>query len=165
MMNRPVDAVIVSATLKRVALGERVYNDVVLRRRDGCEQRLGQVTAADRLGDVLVAGREGCFHFHDLLEAQGLHAYRPLGGDEQVAFPMLVERVFGLLALLNLSLVAGWLAAEAGLQLMPLMVGVLATMAWATCRGIREAVLHDLRFERRVAAARSHREAVFRSHA
>jgi|GEM_PF-4504198 len=165
MMNRPIDAVVISATLKRAGLGERVYRDVVLRRRDGVEQQLGQVTVAERLGDVLVPGREGCFSFHDVMGAQGLHAYRPAGGSERVAFPMLVERIFGLLALLNLALVSASLSAEAGLQLVPLMLGVLATAAWATCRGSREAVLHDMRFENRVSAARSHRQAVLRSHA
>ena len=165
MMNRPIDAVVVSATLKSARLGERVYRDVALHRRDGSEQRLGQVTVADRLGEVLVPGREGRFSFHDMMGAQGLHAYRPLGGEEKVAFPMLIERVFGALAILNLVLVSAWLAAEAGLQLVPLMLGVLATTAWATCRGCREAVLHDLKYESRVAAARSHRQAVLRSHA
>jgi hypothetical protein len=165
MMNRPIEAVVVSATLKRAGFGERVYRDVVLRRRDGFEQPLGQVTVAERLGDVLTPGREGCFYFHDVMGAQGLHAYRPVGGTERIAFPMLVERIFALLALLNLTLVSAWLAAEAGLQLVPLMLGVLATTAWATCRGCREAVLHDLRYESRVAAARNHRQAVLRRHA
>jgi hypothetical protein len=165
MMNRPIDAVVVSARLKRAALGERVYTDVTLRRRDGSEQQLGRVTAAEGLGDVLTPGREGCFYFHDMIGAQGLHAYRPAGGTERVAFPMLVERLFGLLAILNLALVSAFLAAEAGLPLVPLMLGVLATTAWATCRGCREAVLHDLRFESRVAASRNYRQAVMRSHA
>ena len=165
MMNRPINAVVVSATLSRVRLGERVYRDVILRRRDGSEQRLGQVIVADRLGEVLVPGREGCFSFHDVMGAQGLHAYQPVGGTAKVAFPMLFERAFGALALLNLMLVSAWLAAEAGLQLVPLMLGVLATAAWATCRGCREAVLHDLKYESRVAAVRNHRQAVLRSHA
>ncbi len=160
MMNRPIDAVVVSATLKRAALGERVYRDVTLRRRDGSEQPLGQVTVAEKLGDVLTPGREGRFYFHDVMGAQGLHAYAPVGGSEQIAFPLLIERIFGGLALLNLLIVSGWLAAEAGLQLVPLMLGVLATTAWATTRGCREAVLHDLRYESRVAASRSHRRAV-----
>ena len=165
MMNRPINAVVVSARLKRATYGERVYSDVTLRRRDGSEQKLGQVTAAGALGDVLTPGREGCFYFHDMMGAQGLHAYRPLGGAERVAFPMLVERVFALLAILNLAMVSAFLAAEAGLPLVPLMLGVLATTAWATCRGCREAVMHDFRFESRMAASRSHRQAVMRSHA
>lgn len=165
MMNRPINAVVVNATLKSARLGERVYGDVTLRRRDGSEQRLGRVTVANRLGEVLVPGREGCFYFHDVMGAQGLHAYRALGGTEKIAFPMLIERVFGLLAILNLAMVSAWLAAEAGLQLVPLMLGVLATTAWAASRGCREAVLHDLKFESRVAAARNHRQAVLRSHA
>ena len=165
MMNRPINAVVVTARLKRAALGERVYSDVTLRRRDGSEQQLGRVTAPESLGDVLTPGREGCFYFHDMMGAQGLHGYRPVGGAERVAFPMLVERIFALLAILNLALVSAFLAAEAGLPLVPLMLGVLATTAWATCRGCREAVLHDLRFESRVAASRNHRQAVMRSHA
>jgi hypothetical protein len=165
MMNRPIDAVVVTARLKRAALGERVYTDVTLRRRDGVEQQLGRVTVPAALADVLTPGRQGCFYFHDLLGAQGLHAYRPVGGTERTAFPMLVERVFGLLAFLNLALVSAFLAAEAGLPLVPLMLGVLATTVWATCRGSREAVLHDLKFERRLAASRNHRQAVMRSHA
>lgn len=160
MINRPINAVVVTARLKRAALGQRVYRDVTLRRRDGSEQQVGTVTVAETLGDVLTPGREGCFYFHDMMGAQGLHGYRPVGAAERVAFPMLVERIFGLLAILNLVLVSAFLAAEAGLPLVPLMLGVLATTAWATCRGCREAVLHDLRFERRVAAARSHRQAV-----
>jgi hypothetical protein len=164
MMNRPINAVVVTARLKRAALGERVYADVTLRRRDGSEQQLGRVTAPEALGDVLTPGREGCFYFHDMMGAQGLHAYRPVGGTERVAFPMLVERLFALLAMLNLALVSAFLAAEAGLPLVPLMLGVLATTAWATCRGCREAVLHDLKFESRVAASRNHRQAVMRSH-
>ena len=165
MMNRPIDAVVVTARLKRSALGERVYTDVTLRRRDGSEQQLGRVTAPASLSDVLTPGREGCFYFHHMLGAQGLHAYRPAGGAEQTAFPMLVERVFGLLALLNLAVVSAFLSVEAGLPLVPLMLGMLATTAWATCRGSREAVLHDLRYESRLAAARNHRQAVMRSHA
>lgn len=165
MMNRPIEAVIVAATLKRAALGERVYTAVTLRRRDGSEQDLGRVTVAERLGDVLIPGREGCFYFHDMMGTQGLHAFRPVGGTEQVAFPQLVERIFALLAFLNLALVSSWLAADAGLQLVPLMLGVIATTAWATCRSCREAVLHDLRFEGQVAAASNHRQAVLRSHA
>ncbi len=164
MMNRPIDAVVVSANLKRSALGERVYSEVVLRRRDGSELRLGQVTVSNDLGDVLVPGREGCFSFHDMLGSTGLHAYRPVGGAERVAFPMLVERLFGALAIVNLMLVSAWLASQAGLQVVPLMVGVLATMAWATTRALREAVLHDFKYESQV-AARSHRQAVLRGHA
>lgn len=164
MMNRPINAVVVTARLKRAGFGERVYREVTLRRRDGVEQRLGQVTAPEALGDVLTPGREGCFHFHDMMGAQGLHAYRPVGGCERIAFPMTVERIFGILAVLNLALVSAFLAAEAGLPLVPLMLGVLATTAWATCRGCREAVLHDLKFESRVAGSRNHRQAVMRSH-
>jgi hypothetical protein len=165
MMNRPIHAIVVSARLKRAAFGERVYADVTLRRRDGSEQQLGQVTSPEALGDVLTPGHEGCFYLHDMMGAQGLHGFRPVGGAETVAFPMLVERAFALLAILNLAMVSAFLAAEAGLPLVPLMLGVLATTAWATCRGCREAVLHDFRFESRLAASRSHREAVMRSHA
>jgi len=164
MMNRPIEGVVVSATLKRAALGERVYRDVTLRGRDGSELQLGLVSVAEPLGEVLVPGREGRFSFHDMIGAQGLHGYRPTGGAERIAFPMLLERVFALLAAINLMLVSAWLAAEAGLQLVPLIVGVLATMAWASCRGIREAVLHDCKHESRVASARSHRQAVLHSH-
>jgi len=165
MMNRPIDAVVVSANLKRSGLGERVYCDVVLRRRDGSELRLCQVTVSNKLGDVLVPGREGCFSFHDMLGSTGLHAYRPVGGPERVAFPMLVERLFAALAVINLLMVSVWLASQAGLQVVPLMVGVLATMAWATARALREAVLHDFKYESRTAAVRSHRQAVLRGHA
>lgn len=165
MMNRPIDALVVSAALKRSAFGERVYRDVVLRRRDGAEIRMGQVSVSNQLGEVLVPGREGCFSFHDLLGATGLHAYRPVGGQERVAFPMLIERLFAWLAIANLMLVTAWLASQAGFQLVPLTVGVLATMAWATCRALREAVMHDFKYESQAACTRSHRQAVLRSHA
>lgn len=165
MMNRPIDGVVITANPKRAALGERVHGDVTVRRRDGSEQHLGKVAVAGRLGDVLSPGREGRFYFHDVMGAQGMHAFRPVGGSESVAFPMLVERMFALLALLNLGLVSGWLAGEWGLPLVPLMLGILATVAWATIRGCREAVLLDLRYESRIAASRSHRAAVMRSHA
>lgn len=165
MMNRPIEAVVVSAALQRSFLGHRVYRNVVLRRRDGSELRLGRVGAASELGEVLVPGREGCFSFHDMLGATGLHAYRPVGGPERTAFPMLVERLFAALAIINLMLVSAWLASQAGLQIVPLTVGVLATMAWATSRALREAVLHDFRYESGVAATRTHRQAVLRGHA
>lgn len=165
MMNRPIDAVVVSATLKRAGLGERVYRDVTLRRHDGTGLRLGQVTVAERLGDVLIPGREGRFFLHDVMGAQGLHGFAPVNGSTRVAFPMLVERLFGLLALLNLGVVSVWLAADAGLLIVPLFIGILATTGWATSRGIREALLHDLRYENRVGAARNHRSAIMRGHA
>lgn len=160
MMNRPIEAVVIRATLKRSALGERVYDDVVLRRRDGSELRLGRVTAARRLGDVLAPGREGRFDFHDVMGTQGLHAFAPIGGVTTIAFPLLVERIFALLAIVNIVIVSAWLADDGLLALVPLMLGIAATAAWATWRGCREAVLHDLKYESRVAAIRSHRQAV-----
>ena len=165
MMNRPIDATLVSATLKRCALGERLYGDVTLRRRDGTEQRIGRVTVASRLGDVLTPGQAGRFFFHDVMGAQGLHAFAPVNGPTRIFFPMLVERTFALLALLNLCLVSGWLAYNGVLQILPLTLTVVATAAWAACRGCREAVLHDTRYEGRVAAASTHREAVLRKYA
>jgi hypothetical protein len=160
MMNRSIEGVVIAATLKGSAFGQRVYQDVTLRRRDGIEQKLGGVMVAERLGDALAPGREGRFYFHDIMGSQGMHAYQPVGGPLSVAFPKLVERAFAILALLNLALVGGWIAAQGGLQLVPLMLGVLGTTAWATCRGCREAVLHDLKYESRVAASRNHRQAV-----
>jgi hypothetical protein len=165
MMNRPIEGMVIAATLKGSAFGQSVYQDVTLRRRDGSEQPLGGVMVAARLADALRPGREGRFYFHDILGSQGLHAFQPLGGAATIAFPQLVERAFALLAVLNLALVGAWIAAEGGLQLVPLMLGVLGTTAWATCRGCREAVLHDLQYESRVAATRSHRQAVLRGHA
>lgn len=164
MMNRPIDGVVIAATLKGRAFGQRAYHDVTLRRRDGQEQRIGGIMVAERLGDVLIPGREGRFFFHDVMGSQGLHAYQPIGGEVRLAFPMLVERAFALLALLNLALVAAYISMDGALQIVPLMVGVLGTTAWATCRGCREAVLHDLKYESRVAASRSYREAVLRGH-
>lgn len=165
MMNRPIEGMVIAATLKGSAFGQRIYHGVTLRRRDGVEQQLGGVMVAARLGDALTPGREGRFYFHDIMGSQGLHAYQPAGAAAAVAFPRLVERLFALLAVLNLGLVGGWIAAEGGLQLVPLTLGVLGTMAWATFRGCREAILHDFKHESRVAASRSHRHAVLRGHA
>ncbi|HEY0115034.1 MAG TPA: hypothetical protein VGB54_04875 [Allosphingosinicella sp.] len=164
MMNRPIDGVVVSARLKASAFGQSVYADVTLRRRDGAEQSLGGVMVSDRLSEVLTSGTAGRFFFHDIMGSQGLHAFEPLGGAARIVFPMLVERVFGLLALANLAIVAAWLSANSELQFVPLMLGVLGTIAWATCRGAREAVLHDFKYESRIAASRSHRQAVLRGH-
>lgn len=166
MMNRPIDGVVLTARLTRATFGENVYRDVVLRRRDGSEVEIGQVRVAGQLGQVLVPGREGRFHFQAWMGVQGLYAYAPAGRSAAVAFPMHAERGFALLALLNLAMVAAWLAAEAGLPLLPLTLGVLATSAWATCRASRETLTHALKYEHRAAAARrSHRAAVMRSHA
>lgn len=165
MMNRPIEGVVISATLKGSAFGQRVYQNVTLRRRDGAEQAIGGVMVAARLSGALTPGQEGRFYFHDIMGSQGLHAYEPVGGKVVLAFPKLVERVFALLALLNLAMVGGWISADGGLPLVPLMLGVLATTAWATCRGCREAVLHDFKYESRVSASRNHRRAVLRGHA
>ena len=165
MMNRPIEGVVIAATLRGSAFGQRVYQGVTLRRRDGVEQELGGVMVAGALAGALTPGSEGRFYFHDIMGTQGLHGYQPAGGKTAIAFPRLVERVFGLLAALNLALVAAWIAADGGLQLVPLMLGVLGTSAWATVRGCREAVLHDLKYESRVAASRSHRQAVLRGSA
>lgn len=170
MMNRPIDAVVVSAALKRAAFGERVYDGVILRRRDGSETHVGRVTVASRLGDTLIPGRDGRFHFHDVMGSQGLHAFTPsrapadrnaasASAGAEIAFPMLIERAFALLAVINLAIVAAWLSTDALLPMVPLALGIAATTAWATWRGCREAVLHDFKYESRV-AARSHRQAV-----
>lgn len=161
MMNRPIDGVVLTARLARAALGENVYRNVALRRRDGSEVKIGQVRVAQQLGQVLVPGREGRFHFQAWMGVQGLYAYAPVGRNASVAFPMHAERGFALLALLNLAMVAAWLPAESGLPLVPLTLGVLATSAWATCRACRETLTHALKYENRTAAARrSHRRAV-----
>jgi hypothetical protein len=99
------------------------------------------------------------------MASQRIHAFAPVDESPRVAFPMLVERTFALIALLNLVLVSIGLAYQTGLPVLSLMLGVAATAAWAACRGSREAVLHDLRQEGRVAAAASHRHAVLGSRA
>ncbi len=164
MMNRPVEGTVLSARLKHAAFGEHVFGDVVIRLRDGSEREIGKVSAANDLADVLTPGREGCFYFHDVMGAQGLHAYRASGETEHVAFPKRVERMFFIIALLNLGLVSVFLSGEWGLPLVPLTLGVMATAAWAIMRGSREALLHDLRYESRM-MARSHRRAVMNGYA
>jgi hypothetical protein len=164
MMNRPIEGVVIAGTRKGAAFGQSVFRDVVLRRRDGVEQKLGGVMVASSLDHALVPGAEGRFFLHEMMGSQGLHGFEPAGGTTQLAFPKLVERVFAVLAFINLALCGAWISATGDLQLVPLMVGVLATTGWATCRGCREAVLHDFRFEDRVAAARTHRQAVLRGH-
>lgn len=165
MMNRPIEGVITAATRKASAFGQTVYRDVTLRRADGVEQKLGGVMVAAKLEQALQPGSEGRFFFHDVMGSQGMHGFAPRGGKTELAFPKLVEHVFAALALVNLGLVAAWISAEGALQLVPLMIGVLATTAWATCRGLRQAVMHDFKYESRVAAARTHRQAVFGRHA
>lgn len=164
MMNRPIEGTVVSVKLKRAAFGEHVFSNVVIRRRDGSEHELGKVSAANDLADVLSPGRDGCFYFHDVMGTQGLHAYRARGEAEHVAFPKRVERMFFIVALLNLGMVSVFLSGEWGLPLVPLTLGVMATAAWAIMRGSREAVLHDLRYESRM-MARSHRRAVMNGYA
>ena len=164
MMNRPIEGIVKSARLKHAAFGEHVFTDVVIRLRDGSEREIGKVSAASDLADVLTPGREGCFYFHDVMGAQGLHAYRACGEAEHVAFPKRIERMFFIVALLNLGMVSVYLSGEWGLPLVPLTLGVMATCAWAFMRGSREAVLHDLRYESRM-AARSHRRAVMNGYA
>lgn len=159
MMNRPIEGTVARAQLRHVAFGEHVFRNVVIRLRDGSERELGRVSAASDLADVLTPGREGCFYFHDVMGSQGLHAYRAMGEKEHVAFPKRIERMFFIVALLNLGMVSVYLSGEWGLPLVPLTIGVMATAAWAIMRGSREAVLHDLRYESRM-MARSHRRAV-----
>lgn len=164
MMNRPIEGVVQSARLKHAAFGEHVFTDVVIRLRDGSARELGKVSAASDLADVLTPGREGCFYFHDVMGSQGLHAYRAKGEKEHVVFPKRIERMFFIVALLNLGMVSVYLSGEWGLPLVPLTLGVIATAAWAIMRGSREAVLHDLRYESRM-MARSHRRAVMSGYA
>lgn len=165
MMNRPMEGVVIAATMRGGALGQRSYRDVALRRTDGSEQRLGNVLVAEKLGDVLVPGRTGRFYFHDILGSQGLHAFQPAGETARLAFPKLVEHMFALLAALNLALVSAGISMSGELQMVPLTLGVLGTTAWASCRALRQAVLHDFRYERQLGGARSYRQAVMRGHA
>jgi hypothetical protein len=166
MMNRPIEGIVTSATLVRRLARHSFWRDVTLRRADGTEVNFSRLTVATPLEAALAQGTAGKFHFHDIVGAQGLHAFSAAGRGEPVqAFPKLVEHLFAGLAVLNLALAAGWISLGGVLAPVPLTTGVLATMAWATCRGARQAVLHDLRYENRLAARRTHRAAVMHSHA
>lgn len=165
-MNRPIEGIVTAATLRRRLLGHSFWRDVTVRRADGTEVRFARLTTAARLDAALAVGKAGRFHFHDLVGVQGLHAFAETDGRETAnAFPKLVETAFAGLALLNLGLAAGWMSLSGVLSPVPLATGVLATMAWATCRGARQAILHDLKFDNRLAARRTHRAVVMHSHA
>jgi hypothetical protein len=165
MMNRPIDGVVISSTRKASAFGQSVYAGVTIRARDGAEKAIGGIMVSSRLADAMKPGTEGRFFLHDVMGAQGLHGFQPTGGKTRLAFPMLAERAFALLAVINLVLVWAWMSADGELRFVPLTIGILATTLWATFRGGREAVLHDFRHESRVATARSHRQAVMGRHA
>lgn len=159
MHHSPIEGRMVAATLSRSFAGERVYRGVVIRRRDGADQRIGRVTVPAQLADVMAEGSEGRFFLHDVMGSRGLHAFAAADGSPRTAFPRLTEIVFAVLAAFNLLIVAVALTYEAGLPIVPLALGVLATSAWAACRGTREAILLDFG-NRRYAAARTHRQAV-----
>lgn len=151
MMNRPIDGRIMQARLVRARFGQRVYSEVAIRRHDGTSITLGKIVAARALADALVPGQEGRFYFHDILGAQGLHGHRRTDGTEIHDFPVGMEWALAALALVNLIVAGACLNSAAGLCLLPLVLGVMALIGWIASRACRQAILHDLNHERRVA--------------
>jgi hypothetical protein len=154
MMNRAIDGIVTVARLKRGALGQSIYSDVTIRRTDGSLEQLGSLVVANALRDVLAPGTGGRFYFHDIMGARGLHGFQPAGQAARMMFPRVNELALGLMGLLNLVMVFGWMLMDGGLRVLPFMIGVACVIGWAVFTASRQALTHDFRHETRMMSGR-----------
>lgn len=120
-----IDGIITTARLKQPLIGGATYTDITIRQDDGDQRRIGAMMVLNDMKHAMAPGARGRFYFHNLLGTKGIHGFRPAGGTGIASFPgrwIFVTLAFGLL---NLSLVAGWLARGEGFGAVAFAAGLI----------------------------------------
>ena len=137
MANFIVDGVIEEAKLRRSGRGQSIFDSLTIRLESGKRQTYRKLIVANAMRDLLKEGLTGRFYLHNLIDQKGLHGLRA-GSDSLFAFPGGAEKLLGVLGLLNLLLLGGWIAFDGGVRLLPAIFGPLCLGLWVMLRLARK---------------------------
>lgn len=137
MANIVIDGIVEEATLRRSARGQSVFETVTIRSDSGKPRTFRKLIVANAMRELLKPGLSGRFYFHNFIDQKGLHGLRA-DGHSLFAFPGNAEKLLGILGLLNLLLLAGWIAMDGGVRLLPAIFGPLCTALWVALRSARK---------------------------
>ena len=136
MANSIIEGVVEEARLKRSGRGQSIFEAVTFRRTDGTRETVRKLIVAKDIGDLLKAGRSGRFYLHSFIDQKGLHGLRS-DGRVLFSFPDNFGKMLCILGLLNLAVLAGLIAADGGVRLLPAIFGPLCTGLWLALRMAR----------------------------
>ncbi len=136
MANSIIKGVVEEAKLKRSGRGQSIFETVTFRRTDGKRETFRKLIVANDVRDLLKSGLAGRFYFHSFLDQKGLHGLR---SEERTlfSFPDNLAKILCILGLLNLVMLAGWIAVDGGVRLLPAIFGPLCTGLWLALRMAR----------------------------
>jgi hypothetical protein len=136
MANILIDGTITKAELRRAALGQSIFETLSIRARDGSEHSFKKLIVPNALKDLLVPGVNGRFYLHSFVDQKGLQGIRTAHG-AHYAFPRNAERLFAVMALLNLFVLITWLMLDGEVRMLPTMFGGLTAACWFGLRSVR----------------------------
>lgn len=137
MANIVVDGTVEEAKLKRSGRGQSIFEAVTILGADGARRKFRKLIVANEMRDLLRAGLSGRFYLHNIVDQKGLHGLRA-EGRALFAFPRGAEKLLGILGLLNLLILAGWVAMDGGVRLLPAIFGPLCAGLWLALRLARK---------------------------
>lgn len=136
MANSIIEGVVEEARLKRSGRGQSIFETVTFRRADGKRETFRKLIVANDVRDILKTGLSGRFYLHTFLDQKGLHGLRA-EGRTLFSFPESLAKILCILGLLNLVMLAGWIAVDGGVRLLPAIFGPLCTGLWLALRAAR----------------------------
>lgn len=136
MANSIIEGVVEEARLKRSGRGQSIFEAVTFRRTDGTRETFRKLIVANDVRDLLKTGLSGRFYVHNFLDQKGLHGLRS-EGQTLFSFPDSLTKILCILGLLNLVMLAGWIAADGAVRLLPAIFGPLCMGLWLALRMAR----------------------------
>ena len=129
-----VDGTLESFELRRKTPSISIYRDLIIRDGQGGETKLNKAVAARKVADQLKPGLRGRFYLYSSIDHKGVHGVRLVDGSKVHAFPVMNERVMLLVLVLNCVLLIGRLAIEGKIWILPLLLILLAAVAYPLYR-------------------------------
>lgn len=128
MSNSIIDGTIVEARLKRAAKAQSLFDVVTFRLADGSTHSMKRIGVAPEVAALLTPGTSGRFYLYKLADQRGIHGVRTDDGRAAAGYPRILERLIGVVGILNLALAVMWLVTDGELRLLPTIAGLFCVV-------------------------------------
>jgi hypothetical protein len=132
-----IDGTVETAAVKRSSATLALYESILIRSADGSERRLANVAVAPQVGEMLKPGIHGRFYGYKAIDHRGIFAARTSDGRAAFAIPSGNERIMLVAAIVGVAGFVVLLLLGKGIGLLALVLGVLGTLGYLSCRRTR----------------------------
>jgi hypothetical protein len=135
-----VDGTVAEATVKRVRGGFSVFSTLRFDLDDGTARTVKNAVATQAVAETLTPGNRGRFYLFTAMDIKGVHGARLADGRSVYGFPANNEKLFLVIGVISIVLIAAMLIIAGNLSLLPVLALILAVIGYIfMSKGKREA--------------------------